>query len=149
LIFKNNQANSLDYFNNAWFGLSYQIKDVTPTPALLIFSEVAVYKKPITSKTYFKSHILSFTTYKTFDPIVFSLTPTYRINQKHQDNKQVYKPGNSLLINPQIGFAVNDKVTLTCGMQWVNRLSDKTNNIKSNYRLTKTALILGAGFGLS
>ena len=39
-----------------------------------------------------------------------------------------YKSGNSLLLNPNISFAANDRISLTGGIQWLSRQPDRTAN---------------------
>ncbi len=97
----------------------------------------------------FKSYLVGITTYKAIDPIVFSLTSAYRLNLRSQENGLSEKQGNLFLFNPSIAFAVNDRVTLTTGFQWINRQSDKLNNQTESFRRTSTDLLLGVGYGIS
>jgi hypothetical protein len=53
------------------------------------------------------------------------------------------------LLNPSIAFAVNDRVTLTTGMQWTNRQADKWDNQAQGFRRTSSDLLLGVGYGIS
>lgn len=39
-----------------------------------------------------------------------------------------YKSGNYLLLNPNISFAANDRISLTGGIQWLSRQPDRTAN---------------------
>lgn len=118
-------TDSASRFSDAWVGINYQIKEDDRTPALIGFSEIALREKHTKSSSSFHSALLGFTTYTALDPIVFSLTSAYRFNQSRRDGDQDYKPGNLFLIHPGIAFAVNDRITLTTGMQWTNRHADK------------------------
>lgn len=136
-------------FADAWAGINYQFKKDDDTPAVLGFAEVALREKHARSSSSFKSALVGITTYKAIDPVVFSLTTAYRFNQSRQDGDTNYKPGNLLLLNPSIAFAVNDRVTLTTGMQWANRQADKWDNKTQGFRRTSSDLLLGVGYGIS
>lgn len=136
-------------FADAWTGLNYQFKEDDDLPAVLSFFEVALREKHRESSTSFRSWMVGVTTYRAVDPIVFSLTAGYRLNQNRKDGDVDYKPGNLLLINPSVAFAVNDRVTLTTGLQWTNRQADKYDGQEQRFRRTSTDLLLGAGYGIS
>lgn len=140
--------NSENRFADAWLGINTQFKKDNDNPALLGFVEVALYERHKTNHAAFKSWLFGLTTYHAIDPIVLSLTLAYRFNQTRQDNNINYKPGNLLLINPQLAFAVNDRVTLTSGMQWTHHQAD-TNHQQQTWQRTSTDLLIGMGFGLS
>jgi len=134
---------------NAWGGINYKFKDDGKTPAILGFAEVALYEKFIESRSSFKSIMTGFTTYKAIDPVVLSLTAAYQFNRTRKEGDVDYKPGNLMLVNPSIAFAVNDRVTLTTGMQWVNRMADRVDKQDQGMRRTSTDLVLGVGYGVS
>jgi len=136
-------------FADAWGGVNYQFKRDDDTPALLGFAEVALREKHSKSSASFKSWMLGMTTYKAIDPVVLSLTAAYRFNQVRQDGAADYKPGNLLFLNPSLAFAVNDRVTLTTGLQWTNRQADTLDGNAQGFRRTSTDLLLGVGYGVS
>jgi len=135
--------------SDAWLGLNHQIKEDDRTPALLAFAELATYEKHSVNNAKFKTYMFGFTTYTAFDPLVFSVTSGYRRHKPRINNQQKYRPGNLLMINPQIGFAVNDKVTLTTGVQWINRMPERADNSWTSYRQTQSFLTTGVGFGFN
>lgn len=143
------RSTSENRFADAWAGVNYQFKNDDDTPALLGFAEVALREKHREGSASFKSWMLGVTTYKAIDPVVLSLTAGYRFNQGRRDGNAQYQPGNLLLLNPSIAFAVNDRVTLTTGVQWTNRQADQFNGITQGFRRTSTDLLLGAGYGIS
>jgi len=143
------RSNSDSRFTDAWVGLNYQFKQDDDTPALLGFFEAALREKHRQSSASFKSWMIGVTTYKAIDPIVFSLAGGYRVNQSRNDGDADYKPGNLLLLNPSVAFAVNDRVTLTTGLQWTNRWADSYEGQSQGFRRTSTNLLLGAGYGIS
>jgi hypothetical protein len=142
-----NSTNTEYGFADAWAGINYQFKNDDDHPALLGFVEISLREKHTYSSASFKSAMLGFTTYKAIDPIVLSLTTAYRFNQTRRNGLQDYQPGNLLLLNPSIGFAVNDRVTLTTGMQWVHRQADQFNHQSQGVDRTTTELLLGVGYG--
>ena len=50
--------------------------------------------------------------------LVLSISASYRLNLKRSDGVATIRPGNLLAINPQLGFAVNESVTLLGGLLW-------------------------------
>jgi len=143
----NNQS-SESRFADAWAGVNYQFKQDDKTPALLGFTEIALREKHRVSSASFKSALLGLTTYKAVDPVVFSLTVAYRINRSRKDGDVDYRPGNLLLLNPSLGFAVNERVTLTTGMQWSSRRADRYGK-EQGLRHTRTDLLLGVSYGFT
>jgi hypothetical protein len=142
-------SDSESQFSDTWAGINYQLKEDNDTPALLGFAEIALRERHTRSSSSFHSALLGFSTHTALDPIVFSLTVAYRVNQSRKDGEQDYKPGNFLLIHPGIAFAANDRVTLTDGMQWTNRQADKWDGNTQGFRRTSSALLLGVGYGIS
>lgn len=140
-------SNSDSRFADAWAGVNYQFKRDNDTPALLGFAEIALREKHRGSSASFKSAMLGITAYKAIDPVVFSLTAGYRFSQTHKDGAQNYRPGNLMLINPSVGFAVNDRVTLTTGLQWTRRKADRLDGNTQGIARTATDLLLGVGYG--
>lgn len=136
-------------FSDAWAGLNVQIKPDNETPAVLGFAELALREKHRQSSASFKSALVGLTTYKAIDPVVFSLTGAYRFNQNRADGAQTYKPGNLLLLNPSVAFAVNDRVTLTTGVQWTRRAADRLDGQAQGMARTATDLLLGVGYGFN
>lgn len=136
-------------FADAWAGINYQFKKDDDTPALLGFAEIALREKHRNDSASFKSAMLGMTTYKAIDPVVFSLTAGYRFNQTRKDGAKDYRPGNLMLINPSVGFAVNDRVTLTTGLQWTRRGADEIDGNSQGIDRTATDLLLGVGYGFA
>ncbi len=53
------------------------------------------------------------------------------------------------LLTPSVAFAVNDRVTLTTGFQWMNRQADRYDDKPQGFRRTSTDVTLGLGYGVS
>lgn len=136
-----------DQLVDSWFGLNHQFSQDNETPALLVFVEAALYEKHIKDTSSGKSTLFGMTTYRAIDPIVLSLTTAYRWNQARDDGDILYQPGNYLLINPSLAFAVNDRITLTGGLQWINRKEDHYNGTAQGFRRTSTDMTTKGAFG--
>lgn len=133
-------------FADAWAGMNYQFKDDDDTPAVLGFAEIALREKHSGSSASFKSAVVGLTTYKAIDPIVFSLTAGYRFHRSRRNANAEHTPGNLLLLHPSVAFAVNDRVTLSGGLQWTNRQADRTGGVRQQFRRTSTDLLFGVGY---
>jgi hypothetical protein len=134
---------------DAWLGGIYQLKSDDATPAVLVFAELAVRERHMSSSKSFKSMMVGTTAYKAIDPVVLSLTATYRFHRVREDGGTDFKPGNLFLLNPGVAFAVNDKVTLTTAMQWTNHAAGVRGNREQGLRRTSSDLLLGLGYGIS
>jgi hypothetical protein len=133
---------------DAWVGANYKFRDDKKTSAVLGFIETAVIEKHNNNSATMKSWLVGFTTYKSIDPIVLSLTAGYKFSFNRNEQNSTYQPGNYIVMNPSIGFSVNEKITLTTGMQWMNRYSDRVNGVSQSIRQTSTDMILGLGYGV-
>lgn len=142
-------ATSDSRFADAWAGINYRFKDDDDTPAVLGFAEVALREKHLAGNSSFKSAMLGLTTYKAIDPVVLALTAGYRFGRSRPDGEVSYRPGNLLLLSPSVGFAVNDRITLTTGLQWTRRAADRLDHQLQGISRTSTDLLLGVGYGFS
>ena len=136
-------------FTNSWVGLNYQLSQDNDTPALLAFFESALYEKHQKGSSSGKSWLFGITIYRSIDPVVLSITSSIQWNQKRDDGDVVFQPGNHFLLAPSVAFAVNDRVTLTTGIQWVNRQTHRYDGKPLGFRRTSTDATLGLGYGVS
>ena len=136
-------------FADAWSGINYRFKDDDESPALLGFVEVALREKHFSASNSFRSAMLGLTTYKAIDPAVLSLTVGYRFGREFRQGDVNYRPGSLLLLSPSVGFAVNERITLTTGLQWTGRLAGKVDGKKQGIARTSTDLLLGLGYGFA
>lgn len=137
------------HFSDFWAGVNYQFKEDDDTPAVLGFAEVALSERRIQDNAQFKAAVLGVTAYKAIDPIVFAVTSSYRLGRASQDANQRLQPGGMLQINPSVAFAVNDRVTLSTGVQWLRRSADALDGRRQGYNSTETDLVLGVGYGFA
>lgn len=113
-------------------GISHTFLKDDKNPALISFLESTVYEKSRNKASSGKSWLIGATTYKAIDPIVLSLTAAYRINgSKTLSDGIRYKSGNYLLLNPNISFAANDRISLTGGIQWLGKQPDRIDGKKN------------------
>lgn len=136
-------------FVDSWLGLNYQFSQDNDTPAFLGFVEGALYEKHQQSHSSGKSWKVGSTIYRAIDPVVLSLTSSFQWNQKRNDGDINLQPGNHISLRPSVAFAVNDRVTLTTGFQWMSRQADRYNNEPKGFRRTSTDVTLGLGYGVS
>ncbi|WP_301667845.1 meta-pathway of phenol degradation family protein [Neisseria basseii] len=131
-------------------GISHTFLKDGKNPALIAFLESTVYEKSRNKASSGKSWLIGATTYKAIDPIVLSLTAAYRINgSKTLSDGIRYKSDNYLLLNPNISFAANDRISLTGGIQWLGRQPDRTDGKRESSGNTSTYAHFGAGFGFT
>lgn len=143
------RSKNTNRFADAWLGVNHQFSPDDETPALLGFAEVALRERHIHDSASGKSYLLGFTAYRAHDPVVLSLTGAFRIATSRRDGAITYRPGSMFMINPSFGFAVNDRVTLTTGLQWTSRQPDRHNGQSSTHRRTSTDLALGLAYGVT
>lgn len=136
-------------FSDISFGISHTFLKDEKNPALIGFLESSLYEKSQHNHSSFKSWLIGATTYRAIDPIVLSMTTAYRFNLKKEINNRTLKAGNYLLLNPSVSFAANDRISLTTGLQWIIRQSDKLNDEKVWITQTSTHLNLGVGVSLT
>lgn len=136
-------------FADAWAGVNHRFMKDDETPALLGFVEGALAEKQRGGNSHGKSWLVGFTTYRAIDPLVLSLTGAYRFHLARPDGGQDTTPGNLFLLNPSVAFAVNDKVTLTGGMQWKLRQADERDGVEQGMRRTSTDFSLGLGYAVA
>lgn len=131
-------------------GISHTFLKDDKNPALIAFLESTVYEKSRNKASSGKSWLIGATTYKAIDPVVLSLTAAYRINgSKTLSSNTKYKAGNYWMLNPNISFAANDRISLTGGIQWLGKQPDRLDGKKESARNTSTYAHFGAGFGFT
>lgn len=53
------------------------------------------------------------------------------------------------MFNPSLAFAVNDRITLAGGLQWINKKEDRYKGTAQGFRRTSTDITLGFGYGVA
>jgi len=133
-------------------GVNHKFSPDNDTPALLGFAEITLAENTATDSSdfvYGKTGQIGFTTYRAIDPVVLSLTAGYRYAGKRNVKDHSIDPGDLLFINPSVGFAVNNEVTLTGGVQLKFRGKDKVEGSSAGIRTSQTDLDFGLGYAAS
>ena len=138
-----------NYLSDVNLGISHTFLQDGKNPAVIGFVETSLYEKVLNKSSSAKSWSLGATTYKAIDPVVLSLTASYRWSGKRNSELGDYKPADYFLISPSVAFAANDRISFSGSVQWINRQPEKLNNKKISARNTATYAKLGIGFGLS
>jgi len=142
-------SRSESHLADAWLGLNHQFRPDRNGPALLGFVELALYERQRQASAHARALTLGLTTYTAIDPIVFSLTSAVRINRSRPDAGTQLQPGQLFLLHPSVGFAVNDRVTLSTGVQWTHRGAARRDGVLQGSDRTATDLVLGVGYGIA
>ena len=145
-------SRSSQQLNDLVFGVNHQFSPDNDTSALLGFAEMSVAENMATDKSDFvhgKTGQIGFTTYRSIDPVVLSLTAGYRYAASREVNRQFVDPGDLLFINPSLGFAINNEVTVTGGVQFKFRGKDKIDGSGAGIRTSQTDLDFGVGYAAS
>ncbi len=153
-IHTNNESSSFhsQQLSQLMVGFNHQFSEDNDSPALLGFTEVALAENTAFDDTeyqYFKTGQVGFTTYRSIDPVVLSFSTGYRHSWRRPNGVNQVDPGDLLFLNPSIGFAVNNEVTLTGGVQFKFRGKDNINGNEVGIRTSQTDLELGLGYASS
>ncbi len=138
-------SNSGSRFGEAWAGINHQFRQDTTRPGLLGFAEVALREHHAS----LRSWMLGLTSYRALDPVVLSMTGSFRYSHGRSYQQASYRPASIFLLNPQLAFAVNERITLTGGVQWTQHSPERLDGIAQNLRHSSTDLLLAAGYGSS
>jgi hypothetical protein len=111
------KASKYHQFDSVWLGLNHRFIEDQEFPAVLGFIEGALAEKR-GSTSHGKTWLLGTTIYRSIDPVVLSLTAAYQYQASRYERGNKVQPGNIFILNPQLSFAANDKVTLTGGITW-------------------------------
>ncbi|WP_169314626.1 transporter [Thiothrix nivea] len=137
-------------FADAWIGINHQLNGNADQPGLLGFAEVQVAERQADGDTaYGESMVIGATAYQAYDPIVLSMTGAFQLNGKREVADSRIRPGNSLILSPSVAFAVNDKVTLSGGLNWRATQASRKDGQKGGIATTRTALDLGVAYALN
>ena len=141
-------------FNDIWVGINHRIYDEGEKPGFIVFLESALVENSTVESdmqnfVYGQSWMGGFTLYRTSDPMILSLTSSYRYSFKRKLNlggqSVDYTPGSSFLINPSVSFAANHEISLTTGFQWQYQEGNSVADTQYDSS-TRTDLNLGVGY---
>ncbi|PYG53422.1 hypothetical protein SAMN02744784_04234 [Stenotrophomonas sp. CC120223-11] len=143
-------------FNNLTLGINYSFLPEAKTPALLGYVEVeAMGNEGSTGRVnvvYGKTWRIGLTTYRSFDPVVLSLSAGYnhaqRRNYFHSGNHVVFDPGDGFYIQPSLSFSINNKISVSSGFQVIYSGKNKVDSEPTGIAFTRTNATMGVGFAL-
>lgn len=136
-------------FQSLVVGMNYRFLDEGERPGLIGFADVALLENTAARGTDFqtgKSGTVGFTAYRVLDPVVLSLTAGYRANLERTVDADRINPGDTLFINPSVGFAVNNELTLTGGFGLNFTGADTLNGVTQGSRNTNADLQFGLAY---
>lgn len=136
-------------FQNLTIGMNYRLLDEDDHPGVIGFADIAVLENTAARGSDFqsgKSGTIGITTYRVLDPVVLSLTAGYRANLERMTASGNVDPGDTLFINPSIGFAVNNELTLTGGFGLNFTGADSLNGVAQGSRRTAADLQFGLAY---
>ena len=131
-------------------GLNYQFLQDAKYPALVAFLETSIFEKNENKNSTLSSWSTGITTYRSYDPIVLSLTTGYKYSLERKINTiDEYKPASLFFFNPQIAFAANDRISLIAGFTFKAIDSQKLNGKILENQRNNIDYSFGASFGLT
>lgn len=134
---------------DSWVGFNYELlKDDSPI-GLLAYMEAAAFEKNINKSSYFRSLQIGTTVYKSIDPIVLILNAAYRYSHKRNDDNGYYIPGDIIFVQPNIGFAANEWVTLSLGFQWLHQRDSNISDTEKGLHKSFLQPTFGISYGFA
>lgn len=134
---------------DSWIGVNYEFLKDDSVVGILGYLEAAIYEKNINKVSYFHSGQIGATIYKSIDPVVLVLNAAYRHSHKRKDKSGHYTPGDVLLLQPSVGFAANEWVTLSFGFQWLHQRASKFDDTKQGFHRSLVQPTFGVGYGFA
>lgn len=130
-------------------GMNYQFIYDDIYPAIVGFFETTAFEKSYNNLN-FSNYTFGLTTYRSYDPIVLSLTIGYKHSLKRKfDKKNYFKPSDLFFLNPQVAFSANDRVSLLAGLNFKHLGDQKLNNSVIIKKINSLDYSFGMGYGLN
>lgn len=136
-------------FQSLVFGMNYRISDDDTFPGVVAFGEITALENTSAIEDDFqsgKSATAGLTMYRVLDPVVLSLTLGYRANFERVVDGALQDPGDTFFLNPSVGFAVNNELTLTGGLGINFTSADAVDGVEQASRKTQADLQFGAAY---
>ncbi|NOV22855.1 hypothetical protein E5S69_04800 [Cupriavidus necator] len=143
----NHQSSNSTNFSSLSLAISHRFLKERGSPGLVAYLETGAVEHSHDATSYFSSFTAGGTLYRTIDPVVLSLNASYRLNLPRHD--KAGRPGNVLMLTPQVGFAANETVTLYGGINWQLQQAEDSSRSLPSQRNTQTALVFGLGYRAS
>lgn len=132
-------------------GLSWLVRPEHAAPAILVDARLDLLSKaavPDAEQQSLQGAEFGITGYRSLDPVVLSVSARYRRQIEHRATSGGPSTLHSLLLAPQVNFAVNAKVTLVGGLSLQYRDPPLDTDTAGGARVD-TALRLGLGYAAS
>ncbi len=136
-------------FADIWTGVSYQFSSDARGVAVVGLAEIALLERGAVQNSSLKSYLVGLLMYKAYDPVVVAGSITVRSSAFRRDGTVRFKLGDTYSIRPTIGFAANERINLTTGLQWRLQKTSRFDGRQLGISRTSIDIVLGAGFGLS
>jgi len=131
-------------------GANYQFLPDAKYPALVGFIETAIFEKGNNKNSSFSSWSAGLTAYRSYDPVVLSLTSGYKYNLERNIEEEVeYRPADLFFVNPQIAFAANDRISLITSLNFKYQGNQEINNNIVEKKRNSLDYSFGIGYGVS
>ncbi len=146
------QSTTTSRFQSVSVAASHRLLADTTTPGVLTFLEIDVLQNVASEGHDFapvRSGMFGFTIYRTIDPVLLSLTGGYRVSLARDVSKQTVDPGDTVFLNPGIGFAVNNEVTLNGSAHLTVVGEDLVGGTVTTPRRTRIKTAFGVGLSWS
>lgn len=130
-------------------GINDRFVDAGEYPGIVGFADISLAENTAARGTNLqaaKSGTIGATAYRVLDPVVLSLTAGYRANSARDVGADSIDPSDSFFINPSIGFAVNNELTLTGGFGLDFSGSDRVNGVDQDNQSTNADLQFGLAY---
>ncbi len=130
-------------------GYTHRFSDDNDTPAFLGFGELMLVENSSWGSpelAWLKGLRVGFTSYRSIDPVVLSLSGGYLFTAEREEGDEAVDPGDLVYFNPSVAFAVNNRVSLTGGVQLRWRGKERVDGEPIGIDTTETRLNLGVGF---
>lgn len=134
---------------DSWVGVNYEFLKDDSIIGILGYIEAAIYEKNINRPSYFHSGQIGATIYKSIDPVVLVLNAAYRHSHKRKEDNGHYTPGDVILLQPSVGFAANEWVTLSFGFQWLHQRASKLEGARQGFHRSLAQPTFGVGYGFA
>lgn len=127
---------------------SYQITEDAKYPAIVSFADLGVLEKRQNKNLSFSNLSIGLIAYRSYDPIVLSVTTGYKHYFDKKVNENMIKPSTLFFINPQVAFSANDRISLLAGFNLRYIGTQKVNNLIQSKQRNDTDIMFGMGYGL-
>lgn len=117
-------------------------------PAVVGFANLGVFEERGNRRVYFSNLSAGLTAYRSYDPIVLSLSTGYKYHRAKTHQDETLKPSDIFFVNPQVAFAANEQISLMAGVNFRHIGSQTQNHLKSQ-SINDTDLTFGLSYGLN